>query len=75
MDIVANYAMKGRLLGIGLIGTVVTALCCFTPLLVWLLAGLGLAGLLGMLDLVLLPMLGIFLCILGFALWQRRSKK
>ena len=31
-----------KLLGIGLLGAAVSALCCFTPVLVLLLAGLGL---------------------------------
>ena len=66
--------MKDRLLKVGMIGTVVSALCCFTPVLVWLFAGLGLVGLVGALDLVLLPALGIFLCITGYALWRRRKR-
>ena len=69
-----GFAMKDRLLKFGVIGTVVVALCCFTPVLVWLLVGLGLAGLIGALDLVLLPALGIFLCITGYALWRRRKR-
>lgn len=75
-DVVAlgSFGMKDRLLTFGVIGTVVAALCCFTPVLVWLLVGLGLAGLVGALDLVLLPTLGIFLCITGYALWRRHKR-
>lgn len=40
-------------------GTVVVALCCFTPVLVILLSALGLAAWVGYLDVVLLPLLGI----------------
>lgn len=48
----------------GLIGSVVTALCCFTPVLVWLLAVLGLSALVGYLDFVLFPLLAIFILLL-----------
>ncbi len=60
-----------RLLKSGLIGTVVMALCCFTPLLVWLLAAVGMSAVVGMLDYVLLPALGIFLAITIYALIKR----
>ncbi len=65
--------MKDRLLQIGIIGSVVAALCCFTPILVVLLGALGLSGLIGVLDYVLLPALVIFLAITGYALWKRRQ--
>ena len=64
--------MKDRLLSIGVIGTIVTALCCFTPILVWLLAGIGLSAAIGYMDIVLLPALAIFIAITGYALWRRR---
>lgn len=66
--------MKDKWLRIGLGGTLVTALCCFTPILVWGLAGVGLVGVIGYLDLVLLPGLVIFLMITGVALWLRMKK-
>ena len=53
-----------RLTRIGLVGTVLTAICCFTPLLVWALAAIGLAGLVAYLDPVLLPLLGVFLALI-----------
>ena len=65
--------MTDRLLSTGIIGTVVTALCCFTPLLVWLLAGVGLTAAIIYLDMVLLPALAIFIAITGYALWRRRK--
>ena len=61
-----------RLLKVGLIGTVVVALCCFTPILVLLLGAVGLSAALGWLDLVLLPALGLFIAITLYALWRRR---
>ena len=52
----------------GLIGTIITAICCFTPVLVWLFAAIGLAGAIAYLDNVLLPLLAVFviLTIAGF---------
>lgn len=64
---------NNRLLKIGIIGTIIAALCCFTPLLVILLGALGLSAMVGYLDVVLLPALGIFILITLYALWQRRS--
>jgi mercuric ion transport protein len=60
-----------RLLKIGLIGTVITAFCCFTPLLSGLFALLGLSVLLGVIDYVLLPALAVFIFILFFALYKK----
>lgn len=64
---------NNRLLKIGIIGTIIAALCCFTPLLVILLGALGLSAMVGYLDVVLLPALGIFILITLYALWKRRS--
>lgn len=61
-----------RLLKYGLIGTVIVALCCFTPILVILLGAVGLSALLGWLDIVLLPALAVFIGITLYALWQRQ---
>ncbi|MFT5489656.1 MAG: mercuric ion transport protein [Paracoccaceae bacterium] len=61
----------GTLLKVGITGTVIAAICCFTPALVILLGVIGLSSLVGMLDIVLLPALAIFLVITGYALWKR----
>ncbi|MGR3632995.1 MAG: mercury resistance system transport protein MerF [Limimaricola soesokkakensis] len=61
-----------RLLKYGLIGTVIVALCCFTPILVILLGAVGLSALLGWLDIVLLPALAVFVGITLYALWRRQ---
>ncbi|WP_370161494.1 MULTISPECIES: mercury resistance system transport protein MerF [Alphaproteobacteria] len=61
-----------RLLKYGLIGTVIVALCCFTPILVILLGAVGLSALLGWLDIVLLPALAVFIGITLYALWRRQ---
>lgn len=49
------------LLRVGVIGTILVALCCFTPILVILLGAVGLAAFTGYLDVVLLPALVIFI--------------
>tara|TARA_R110000772_G_scaffold258448_1_gene375640 strand:- start:509 stop:715 length:207 start_codon:yes stop_codon:yes gene_type:complete len=59
------------LLRLGIVGSVIAALCCFTPVLVILLGVVGLSALTGMLDVVLLPLLALFLLITGYALWKR----
>lgn len=55
-----------------LVGTGVVALCCFTPVLVVLLAGLGLSALTPYLDWVLLPALLILIVITvrSYRKWQ-----
>ena len=65
--------MKARLLKIGVGGSILAAICCFTPVLVWLLAGVGLSAMLVYLDFVLLPALAFFLILTGYALWKRRQ--
>jgi len=62
---------NNRLLGTGIIGTIIAALCCFTPLLVILLSAIGMSAIIGYLDLVLLPALGVFILITIYALWKR----
>lgn len=52
-----------RLTKTGLVGTVIVALCCFTPLLIWALAALGLIALAPYLDPILLPLLGVFIAL------------
>lgn len=63
---------KDRWFKTGLWGTIVTAICCFTPILVWILGILGLATLTGYLDYVLFPLLGIFIAITIYAALARR---
>ena len=67
--------MKNKLLALGLGGTLVAVLCCFTPLLPIVLTALGLTGLLAVVynDAVLLLMLALFLILTGYALWRRKK--
>jgi mercuric ion transport protein len=64
-----------KLLGIGVVGAVVGALCCFTPLLVALLAAVGLSAAVGYLDLVLLPAMAAFAAITVYAVVRRRRAR
>lgn len=62
-----------QLLRIGITGTAISALCCFTPILVILLGAAGLSAALGYLDLVLLPALAAFILLTIYALWRRQA--
>ena len=64
----------GRLLKGGLGGAVFAALCCFTPLLVVVLAGAGLSAITGWLDYALFPMLFVSLAVVAQALWLRAGR-
>ena len=61
------------LLRASVIGTVLMALCCFTPILVILLGTVGLAALTGYLDVVLLPALAFFIGLTLYALWRKKQ--
>jgi mercuric ion transport protein len=61
-----------RLVATGLIGIVTVALCCFTPILVALLAAVGLSAAIVMLDYVLLPAAAVCLVLLVWGLVRRR---
>lgn len=58
----------------GVIGSIVAALCCFTPTLVVLLGVVGLSALTGYLDYVLLPALGFFILLTIYALLRRQRR-
>lgn len=59
----------------GTIGTIIAALCCFTPLLVMLVGVIGLSAAIGYLDYVLFPALAFFVLLTIYALWRRQSRK
>ena len=61
------------LLRVSVIGTVLVALCCFTPILVILLGTVGLAALTGYLDVVLLPALAFFIGLTLYAIWRKKQ--
>lgn len=62
------------LLRTGVIGTVIVAVCCFTPVLVILLGSLGLAALTGYLDYVLFPALAAFVLLTAYAIHRARTR-
>ncbi len=65
--------MKDRtLLRVGVVGALVAALCCFTPVLVVLLGAVGLSAAVGWLDVVLLPALAAFAAVAVYALLRER---
>lgn len=66
-------AHSNRLLSAGIIGAVVAALCCFTPVLVLLLGAAGLGALTGYLDYVLLPALAFFVGLTIYAVARKRQ--
>ena len=63
---------REKLLKVGVVGTIGTGLCCFTPILVILLTTIGASAIIGWLDFVLLPALAVFIAITGYALWKRQ---
>jgi len=64
---------QNNLLKAGIVGTVIAALCCFTPVLVILFGTIGLAAVVGYLDYVLLPALVFFVLLTIYALWRRKQ--
>lgn len=63
--------MKDKLLLTGVIGTVIAALCCFTPVLVVLLGVVGSSAMTGVVDYVLIPALVFFVLLTIYALVRR----
>ncbi|MCV0397337.1 MAG: mercury resistance system transport protein MerF [Rhizobiaceae bacterium] len=63
-----------RLIATGIVGTVIAALCCLTPVLVVLLAAVGLSAALGWIDYVLLPALAFFVALTVYAVRRRQRR-
>lgn len=61
------------LVRVGVIGTVLVALCCLTPILVILLGVVGWSALAGTLDYVLLPALIAFIGLTIYAVRRKRN--
>jgi mercuric ion transport protein len=64
----ANKSFKAEIWG-----SMITAICCVTPILPFLLGIIGLAALRPYLDYVLFPLLGLFL-ILTFYAWRKQKR-
>ena len=63
-----------QILTTGIVGTIIAALCCFTPVLVILFGVVGLSAVVGYLDYVLLPALGFFVLLTIYAVWRRQRR-
>lgn len=63
------------LIGTGAVGTALTALCCFTPVLVLSLGALGLSAWLAAADFVLFPLLVLCLAVAGVGLWHLKRQR
>ena len=76
MDKISFQASKKGIYA-ALSGTVLVAICCFTPILVILLGTVGLSALTPYLDIVLLPALFIMivLTILSFLRWRKSAEE
>jgi len=61
-----------RLIGAGVVGALLSILCCFTPVLAVLLSALGLAAFVAKLDYVLVPLFVTSIALVIFALVRRR---
>lgn len=59
------------ILGTGIVGSAIAAICCATPILVIALGALGLSALVGWVDYVAIPALALFLAITVYRLWRR----
>lgn len=64
----------GALVKTGIIGAVIAAVCCFTPVLAILLAMVGLSALTGYLDYVLFPALALFIALIGYGVYKQRQR-
>ena len=60
-----------KLFRTGVTGTIIAAICCFTPVLVVVFNAIGLAALIGLLDYILLPALLLFVGITVYALVKK----
>ncbi len=62
---------------VSLAGTIIVAICCFTPLLVVVMGVIGLSIIVPYLDYLLLPALGLFIIItiVAFMKWKKSSNE
>jgi mercuric ion transport protein len=66
---------KNILLTTGIVGSVIAALCCATPVLAVLLGALGLSAWIRGIDYVVLPALTVFLILVVYALIRSRAAR
>ncbi len=58
----------------GIVGAVVAAVCCATPLLAIVLGAVGLTAWLGKADYVLIPALILFVALIAFGVYRTRLR-
>ena len=63
---------KNKKFKIGVVGTIITLICCATPILIISLGLVGLSAITGYLDIVLIPILLIFI---GLMIFNSKKKK
>ncbi len=64
-----------KMLRTGAVGSVIAAICCFTPALVFLVGAVGLSAIVGWLDYGLFPILFASLGLIAFALYRRSGRQ
>ena len=60
-----------RLFKVGIVGSILSALCCFTPVLVVLFGVVGLSSMLGLIDYIVLPALAVFVLLTIYAMLKK----
>jgi len=66
---------NGNKLKTGIAGSLIAAVCCFTPVLVISFSAVGLTGLIGGIDYVVFPVLFASLGLVAYALYLRSGNK
>jgi len=67
--------MRDRaLVGVGVLGAAVAAVCCATPLLAIVFGAVGLTAWLAKADYVLIPALMLCIALVGFGLYRARRR-
>jgi mercuric ion transport protein len=64
---------KNIVLKTGIIGSIITAICCFTPTLVVIFTAIGLTALVVYLDYILFPLLTIFLGMMIWGIYKQKN--
>lgn len=67
--------MNRKRLTTGLVGTGVTLLCCFTPVLFVIFGVIGLSAIAGWIPYVVMPLLGFFILLTIYALVERNKQE
>jgi len=62
---------NNRLFKVGIVGSIISALCCFTPVLVVLFGAIGLSSMLGLIDYIVLPALAVFVLLTIYAMLKK----